>query len=212
MQLAEALNIYSPSFLKAFMLSSLLFLLYGIINLIDANGYILNFNVLDVDVTSRGLMVYAYLSGYYMLILKIVIALITLFVLTLIIRVAVATVIRIFTPSQNGGGAYAIMQGASFDVSNKVAEAVMGNMRYLLSFVTSTTFITIFLVIIPLFMFFVLMSYSRFYNQNVIKSENMNDAPRIMLTNHYFLMFIISSLFAVGFVFSVYLWFRRTYQ
>ena len=212
MELTEALGTYDPAFLKAFLVSAVLFLLYGIINLIDINGYIKNFNILDVDSVARGTMVYAYVSGYFMFVLKVVIALITLFILTLIIRIAVSTVIRIFTPQKQSGGAAAIMRGAAVDTSNKVAEAVTANMRWLLSFMTSPTFLIIFLVIIPIFFLFVLLAYSRFYNQENIKAENMNEAPKIMTTHHNFLVFVMSSLFAIAFIFTVYLWFKKAFK
>jgi hypothetical protein len=212
MELTDALGTYDPMFMKAFLLSAVLFLLYSIINLIDINGYIKNYNILDVDSVSRGTMVYAYMSGYFMFVLKVVIALVTLFILTLIIRIAVATVIRIFTPKKQSGGASIIMQGAASDMTNKVAEAVTSNMRYLLAFITSPSFIVIFLVIVPIFLFFALLGYSRFYNQEHIKQENSNEAPRIMTTHHNFLLFLISSLFTIGFIFTVYLWFKITYK
>ncbi len=215
MQLNEALGVYDPIYLKAFMVSATLFLLYSIINLIDLNGYIKEFNILDVASTPRGRFVFAYMGGYFMFILKVVLALLTLFILLLIIRIAVSTLIYVFTAikkEKQVGGAGPLASKLAADVMNKVQEAVSSNMRWLLGFITCKPFIIIFLVIVPIFLFFVLLAYSMFYNPEHIQEVNMTEAPRIMLTHHGFFMFLISSIFTISFIYAVYLWFKTTYK
>lgn len=212
MSIDDVLDIYSPSLLAAFMLSSLFFLLYGVINLIDTNNYIKEFNILDIGTVNRGSLIYAYVAGYYMFVLKVIIALVTIFVLTLIIRIAVTTMIGIFTNKQTGGDSRKIMHGAAFSVANKIEEAVFGNMRYLLSFMTTGTFVIIFLILIPLFLFFFMLVYVRFFNVEVINEENLNESPKIMITYHHSMMYLLTSFFLVAFLFSLYIWFKKTYK
>ena len=96
MQLNEALDIYDELYLKVFAVSATLFLLYSVINLIEMNKYIIDFNILNVAETPRGRFIYSYLAGYFMFVLKVILALVTLFILLLIIRVAVAALIFVF--------------------------------------------------------------------------------------------------------------------
>jgi hypothetical protein len=193
-------------------MSATLFVLYGIINLIDTNNVIKNFNVLDVSQSTRSTLVYAYTAGHYMFMLKLVIALVTLFVLTLIIRIAVVTVIHIFTPQEQQGGAVNIMIGAASNLSNKVMEAVTSNMKYVLGFMTPSAFIIVYLVIIPIFVLLFMMVFVRTYDQNIIKNENKDNAPRIMETQHHYLMMFLASLVFMSFVFLIIDWMSRSFK
>ena len=51
MSLSESLDIYSYTALMAVMLSATLFLLYSVINLIEMNGYIKDFNIFYKDLS-----------------------------------------------------------------------------------------------------------------------------------------------------------------
>ena len=144
--------------------------------------------------------------------LKLVIALVTLFVLTLIIRIAVVTVIHIFTPQEQQGGAVNIMIGAASNLSNKVMEAVTSNMKYVLGFMTPSAFIIVYLVIIPIFVLLFMMVFVRTYDQNIIKNENKDNAPRIMETQHHYLMMFLASLVFMSFVFLIIDWMSRSFK
>lgn len=215
MQLNEALDIYNELYLKVFAVSATLFLLYSIINLIEMNKYIKDFNILNIEETSRGRFIYSYMAGYFMFVLKVILALVTLFILLLIIRVAIATLISVFTAinkKKQKGGASTIADSLKTETLNKVEQAVSSNMRLILGFVTTKPFIIIFLVIVPIFLFFVLLAYSTFYNPEHIQEVNKDESGRIMLTHHGFLVFLISSLFTIAFIYSIYLWFKMTYK
>lgn len=212
MKLSDVLDVYKPSFLGPFALSATLFLLYGIINLVETNTIIKNFNVLDFMQSSRSSLTYAYTAGHYLFMLKLVIALVTLFVLTLIIRIAVVTVIHIFTPQKQEGGALHIMIGAASDISNKVMEAVLSNMKYILGFMTLKSFIITFLVIIPIFILVFGIVFFRSFNQELMKNEDTENAPRIMTTQHHYVMFMMVSLVIISFLFLIGHWAKMTFM
>jgi Na+-transporting methylmalonyl-CoA/oxaloacetate decarboxylase gamma subunit len=195
-------------------MSAVLFILYGIINMIDTNAYILNFKITDIEASTRGSIIYSYLAGYFMFILKSLIALITLFILTLIIRVVVSAMINVFTKRsiQNGGGPSEISDAKADEVSNMVLDAFAVNARWILGFFLSPTFIAIFLIIIPLFMYFMLLVYTRFYNQEIIKTENLNEAPKILLTYHHYLMFFMSAIVFIAVLYAIWRWAEVTYK
>ncbi len=215
MKLNDAIETYNPMFLKAFLVSATLFLLYSIINLIDMSGFIRDFNILNVSETPRSRFIYAYIAGYFMFVLKVVLALVTLFVLILIIRIVIAALIYIFTAikkEKQEGGANSIASEMKAAVMNKVESAVKSNMRWLLGFITLKEFAIIFLVIVPIFLFFVVLAYSMFYNQQHILDVDNQESQRIMWTHHNFMMFLISSLFAIAFIYATYLWFKTAFK
>lgn len=215
MQLNEALDTYNSLYIKAFFVSATLFLLYSVINLIEMDKFIKDFNILDIAQTPRGRFIYSYVSGYFMFVLKVILSLVTLFILLLIIRIAVAALIFVFTAikkKKQEGGASAIADALKKAVMDKVEQAVTSNMRILLGFVTSKPFIIIFLVIVPIFLFFVTLAYSMFYNPEHIQQVNNNESGRIMWTHHGFMMILISSIVLIAFIYSVFLWFKIAYK
>ena len=207
MKVSDIFDTKNPVHLKAFIFSGLLFFLYSIIVLIDSHGYVKNFNIFDTTQTTRGTLLYAYLATYVIFILKVMLLLLTLFILILIIRIILATVIHIFTPHQQmgGGGINEMRAGAFQDHSNRILEAVYSTMRWMLGFVTSSHFIIIFLIIIPLFLYCSLLAYLYFYNKDNVNKQNKGTSGRIMLTHHHFLMFFITSLLLLAFLFCIYL-------
>lgn len=212
MGLSERLDMFKPTYLGAFSMSAVLFTLYGIINMIDTSAYIRDFKTTDVEASTRGSIIYAYIAGYFMFILKSLIALITLFILTLIIRVLVSTMINVFTKKAvQSGGASAMSDEKAEEVSNMILDAFADNARWILGFFLSPTFIMIFLIIIPLFMYFMLLVYTRFYNQDIVKTENLNEAPKILLTYHHYFMFFMSSIVLISVLFAIWIWAQKSY-
>lgn len=214
----EATKMYSPSLLAPFMFSCVLFALYSIINLIDMNEFILTFNITDIATFNRGKMIYSYLGGYYNLILKILLSLFIIFILTLVIRILVATILRVVIepPQQQEGGmvggAKAIQRGAANQNITRIYEAIVSNMRFILGFMINMSFIMLFLLTIPIFLLIVLCAYSQFYNSSNIINNTPTQSVRIILTHHNFLLFFIISLMLITFVYSIYLWFKQTYK
>jgi len=216
----EATKMYSPSLMAPFMFSSILFALYSIINLIDMNEFILSFNITDISTLNRGKMIYSYLGGYFNCILKILLSLFVIFILTLVIRILVATILRVvIEPSaqaQEGGsfvgGARAIQRGAANQNISRINEAIVSNMRFILGFMINVSFIMLFLLTIPIFLLLVLCAYSQFYNKTNIIKNTPNQSIRIILTHHNFLLFFIISLMLITFIYSIYLWFKQTYK
>lgn len=211
MKLQDIFDKNNSTHIRAFAFSGILFLLYSILVLMDSGKYVMSFNVLDVSQTTRGSLIYSYFSAYVMFVLKVLVLLITIFILILIIRIIISTILHIFTPEkQSGGGINEMRAGALRDHSNKIMEAVYSTMRWMLGFIISSNFIIIFLILTPLFLYFALTAYVRYYNQENIMAQNKDNSSRIMMTHHNFLMFFITSLALFAFIFCVYLYFKSS--
>jgi hypothetical protein len=218
MEISAVLETYKPENMGAFMVGSAFFFLYGIQTLIDINVYIQELNITDLSTVNRATLVYSYMAGYFVFIIRLLIALMTIFLLILIVRIIIATVISMFGHGggQQGGaalkgGAQAIMAGAAMESSNVVSTAVKTNMKWILGFITSPIFFVMFLIVIPCFLFLFLLVYIFFFDKNVVSTEP-EKATRIMLTHHFYLMFIITSLFVMCFFYCIYFWFKLAFR
>ena len=211
MKLYDVFDIKNPVHLQAFVFSGMLFFLYSILVLLDSSNYVKTFNILDTSQTTRGSLIYAYFAAYLMLMLKVLLLLVTIFLLILIIRIIIATILHIFTPEQQSGGGINEMRAGAFkNHSNKIVDAIYSTMRWMLGFVISSHFILIFLILIPAFLYFSLIAYVRFYNQENVNTQDKNNSGRIMTTHHNFLMFLITSLLLFAYSFCIYLYFKSS--
>jgi len=216
MSLTALLGTYRPEHIGAFMVASLFFFLYGVQTLMDINDYFKESGITDISTVNRATIVYSYMAGYYVYILRLLLALITIFILILIIRIVIATIISIFNRNggQEGGGskgqeggAQAIMAGAAADSSNIVAKAIDVNMRWILGFIVCPIFLVMFLIVIPLFLFTFLMVYVFFFDKAIVISEQQK-STQIMITHRNFLMFVMTSLLFMCFVYCIYYFFK----
>jgi hypothetical protein len=202
--LITKINIYKHP--AAFLLSGTVIVLYIILNLIEVNGIIKSYNILDVDSTTRSSLIFSYLSGYYIFILKLFISILTLFVIVTIIRIAILVILSLFSIKLE-------MKGGGED-EDHLMEAVKSNFRLFLSFFIIPSipfFILIFLVIIPLIFLFSIYRISLYYDQEKIKDENINQAPSILNTNHHFIYFIMCVLITIAIIY-VFVLFYLTYK
>lgn len=189
----------------AFVVSGTLFILYMILTLIDINDTIKSYNILDIDNTTRGTMVYAYLSGYFMFVLKLIIAILTIFVLVTIIRISIIVVFSVLKnlTFQSGGRKY-YQLGGEGEAEDLIKTAVTSNFRLFFGFFTVPDlayFIVLYLVIIPLVFLFFLYTIVKFYDQNQIEKENKNEAANILNTNHHYILFVMSTLISMGVIY-----------
>ena len=202
----DVINIYKNP--GAFLVSGTLFILYTILTLIDVNDIIKSYNVLDLGSTTRGTMVYSYISGYYIFVLKLLITILTVFVLVTIIRISVVVVLSLFKLriQMQGGGATEIKRSYEGGSDDLIMAAVNSNFKLFLGFFTVPSmayFIFIFLVLLPLLLFFAILAIVQFYDKPRIQSEVTESVhtASILNTNHHYLMFIISALITTALIY-----------
>lgn len=172
-------------------ISSILFILYSIINLLDLNQYVDNFNILDQNQCMRSTMIYGYIAGYYISILKTIIMLFIIFILISIICFLVISIKNIYSDDQ---------QTNIFNIFNCQIS------RYIMGFIHQNIhFVSLFIILLPLFLLFAIFIYTRTYNQNnVINNNEPNEQINIMKTHKKFIIFLIVSLFITALLYNLY--------
>lgn len=185
-----------------FVASAVIFILYTITTLIDVNGIIKNFNILDVENTTRGTLVFAYLAGYYMFILRLFVAILTILVIITILRISVILILALLTTEpQSGGGAREIKTKYGGAIKDDINNSLISNFRFFLGFITVPSlamFIFLFLVVIPMFYLFFVYTVVKLYDQNKAIAENKQEAPRILNTFHHYMLFMMSVCIMIG--------------
>jgi hypothetical protein len=191
----------------AFIVSGTLFMLYLILTLIDTNDLIKSYNILDVDNTTRSTIIFSYLCGYFMFVIKLLIAILTIFVIVTIIRISIIVILNTFknlVPSSGGGiveGAADIKRIYKGGSDNMIMDGVESNFRFFLGYFTVPSlayFIFLYLVIIPLVFLFFLYVISQFYDQAFVQNTNQDKASSILNTNHHFILFMMTILVSIG--------------
>ena len=191
----------------AFIISGTLFSLYTILSLIDVNGIIKSYNILDIDNTSRSTIIFAYIGGYYMFILKLIIYLLTLFILVTIIRIGVVVILSMFKQQlKTGGGASEIKAQYGGAISDIIQAAVLDNLKIFLGFFSVpklSYFIFIFFVLIPLMYLFSLYTITSMYDQKRLQNESQEHITSILNTHHHNLLFIMSCFIVIGILYML---------
>ena len=179
------------------LISSSLFILYTFLDLMDMNNRVLNYNILTASSTTQSSMVFAYLNSYYIMILKIIINLLTIYVLLSIVAIVLVTVSDIFLVNHN-----------EVTISKQKVIAILKTLStYTLGFIIADSnmpkWIFIFLILIPILLVFSILGTSRFYNQETVLINTKNTA-NIMQTFHDTNMFIVVLLISAGILYILF--------
>jgi uncharacterized membrane protein len=173
-----------------------------ILQIIDLNTFVKGMNVLDVDQTTRGTIVYTYMVGYFVLLFKLLLQLLTLVVLVTLIMWIIVAMTHMLKSNQEGGGSYSsaadLRGGESGDIGKKMKAISLKVVTFLMGTLFLKNFFLIFLFIIPMILLIFLIMYSQFYDRNIIIKNDNKNAPRIMNTNHSFIIMIITMLLVFG--------------
>ena len=202
----------SPTGPLAFTVSIVFFFLYMILQLIELNTFVKNMDILDPSKTTRGTFVYVYLVGYYSFIFKIFIQLFTVVVLLTIIVWVIVGVTHIFKTSHNSGGAgrgggrgvakynsaSEMRGGTDAEIGNKLYDAFTYVFINVMGIILSRNFFMVFFIMIPILILFFTIIFAQFYDRDMILNNDADKTTRIMLTNHNFMMMIITMLSIIG--------------
>ncbi len=204
MNLHKIINMYKPDMAIPLCISLIVFFLYMMLQLVDLNNFVKGLNVLDVNQTTRGTIIYAYMIGYFTLLFKLLLQLITLVVLVTLIMWIIVAMTHMLKSNQEGGGNYSsaaeLRGGESGDIGKKMKTIALRVVTYLMGTIFLKNFFLIFLFIIPMILLVFLIGYSQFYDRNIITTNPVDKdyAPRIMNTNHSFIMMVMTMLLVFG--------------
>jgi hypothetical protein len=192
---------YKPNMGIPFTISLILFFLYMILQLIELNTFIKSMDILDVTKTTRSTLVYTYLLGYFVFIFKLFIQLFTIVVIVTVIFWIIIGIFHIFTSINQSGGynsAAAMRGGEAENLAKKLLNAVIKVITNVMGIVLLNNFFIIFFVVIPLIILFFTLIFSQFYNRDIIIDKDEANATRITLTNHNFMMMLITLISVFG--------------
>jgi hypothetical protein len=186
-------DVYQPTYYLAFTICLLLFILYGILGLFDMYKNIHSMIIPEIPNISRSSFIYAYVFGYVVFILRIIVNLITLYVFVIIIMLAFYTV-------------WWIIKDESTEWINNAADIIWSITVYIFGIFLTIHFYVIFLFFIPIVLAFILQLYSKFIDIPLLKLENENDMKKIMLTHHKIMIFLLVTFFYLGIIAYIFNW------
>jgi hypothetical protein len=185
----------------AFLTSVLVFVMYMFINVVEMHNFMQVFGVYEFETLTRRSMIYSYMAGYALLVLRILINMFTIFILTLLIRVVVVSVIHII----KGGGEDEVP--IPQEVKKSAFQNVLrSNVEWLLGVFTINGFVITFFFVIPVFLFFFLWLYSAMFNKKTMQEDNENEIPLILHTHHNFIVLFITSIMVMSMVALFFVW------
>lgn len=209
--LDELLDVYNRKNIIAVCISFLFVFLFFITQALDLNKVLIDFGVSD-NVITKAKFLYVYTIGYVIFILKFIIALITfvlLIVIIVIIIVSLISVLKVKDPNAksagNFDGAKQHVDEIESSILNDLKQGVLTVGRYILSFMCIKQYILIYVVTIPIFLFFFYLFYVLIlYNPK--KIEDDENKSNVMNTNHMYIFFLFVSLCLMAFIYLCYIY------
>lgn len=205
----KGFDVYNKDNLFAVIISFIFFILFYIAQTLEFNNILQDFGLSDT-VISKAKMIYVYLSGYFIFIVKFFIAFLVFVLLMAVITLILVAFINViindtsssFLKNATAEQIYVNSKRAFF---TKLSEGLRSTGKYLLLFVALKQFFMIYLVVIPIFLFiFYLLFALTIYKPSSIEEDTNKE--RIMSTNHayFFYLFISISIVALIYLFVTY--------
>lgn len=178
-------DLYSLENTTPVLIGIIFFAFQSVITLMDVNTYIKDFGISEGTI-SRGRFLYTYVSGFLTYIIKITLALLTIYVLLSIIRCALVITFFILTGEET-----------SNSVGKMLRDALQNNLFYVYSIYLFDGFMYMFLAAAPVLMLTILAGFAiLIYNASSIQElEDNNKSERalnILNTLHHHMMFFIA--------------------
>lgn len=211
--LDSKINVYNPDYIVAAIVSIVLFILFFISQTIDFNRLLIDFGATDGAI-SKARLIYIYIAGYFIYILKLLLAIFYIFILIamiVVILVLLIGLLKVKVPKAAGvtgvSGADDLITNMKANVYKRVEYSIRVIAVYIFGFVSIKQFMLVFLVCIPLFLFFYYLYYALIiYKPKNIAQDQPDKIGHIMNTNHHFLLFLFVTLAVVSIIYLFYLY------
>jgi hypothetical protein len=208
--LDETFNVYNPKYVKEVIISFAFFALFFVAQSIDFYGVLVDFGVTETAI-SKAKLIYVYLFGYCLFLIKFFLAFLFFIILILIVVILFTSfysIIMIDTKKElKNAVSYAdMMEEKQNMILEKIKEACIWMGRYLTAFLSLKQFVLIYVAMIPIFLLFVYLFYAMIlYKQKEI-NEDEEHKSKIMTTNHGYLFYLFISMVVMGFLYLVYIY------
>lgn len=202
----KVIDMYKPGMGFAYATSLVVFFMYMMLQLIDLNNFVQSMEVTEVEKATRSTLVFAYMVGYFVFFFKLLLNLITLVFLVTIIIWIILGMTQMLVGQEGGGGMHgggpqsaAELRGGSMqDLGKNMAKAAKNVGAHFMGIIFVDNFYFIFTFIIPIFLLFFLIMFVQFYKRDIILENNQDQKTNIALTNHNFMMLMITTLATFG--------------
>lgn len=210
--LDEKIDIYNPKYRVAFIVSIIIFILFFISQSLDFHKVLMEFGA--GEVMRKGRFVYIYLAGYFIFIIKFLLAIFFIFILCAMIATVLILLIGLIKkkmPSAAEMGSFKggaeVTENMKSDTYRRIEYTFRVIAAYIFGFVTLKQFMLVFLVCIPLFLFFYYLYYALIiYKPKIINEEQKDKMSPIMNTNHHFTFFLFVSMAVISILYLIYVY------
>lgn len=192
----DSISIYSEELQYAFIFSAIIFLFYGLINLMEMNKILRRDMKIDrADHMSTKSLVFAYFFSYVQFMLKNLIAMFIIFTVITVVRLTFRFALQ-FLESEGEG-----VEKEYF----KYEEVIASGIFWILGYFFTIEFLIVYIILFPTFIvIYVAITSIYFRKKEILKDERKTS---VMVTMHNQKMLLISISFIISFVFSVVLYY-----
>lgn len=210
--LDEKIDVYNPKYRVAFIISIIIFILFFISQSLDFHKVLMDFGAGEAMRKAR--FVYIYLAGYFIFIIKFLLAIFFIFILVAMIATILVLLIGLIKKKMptsadlgNFKGGAEVTEAMKSDTYRRIEYTFRVIAAYVFGFVTLKQFMLVFLVCIPLFLFFYYLFYALIiYKPKVINDEQKDKMSFIMNTNHHYVFFLFTSISVVSILYLIYVY------
>lgn len=207
------IDVYNPNYIVAAIVSIVLFILFFISQTIDFNRLLVDFGATEGPI-SKSKLIYIYIAGYFIYIIKFLLAIFFIFVIvamTAVLLVLLIGLLKVKVPKAAGltsvNSGDDLITNMKANVYKRVEYTIRTIAIYIFGFVTIKQFMLIFLVGIPLFLFFYYLFYALImYKPKKIAEDQPEKIGFIMNTNHHFLLFLFVTFAVMSIIYLLYLY------
>lgn len=187
------------SYLKpALAVSMTTFFLMMMLQSIEMNTFIKGIGILEIERLSRTSIVFSYITGYYFMFFKIILALFVVYGLINVIGWAIFGIVHMFTGGDQGGGALSaahLMAGGGAELGKKMKNLAKKTAVYFFGILFLKNALLSFVLIMPLVILTFIIMFSGYLDKNIIKERHEEEMTRIATTNNNFMVYIITTMY-----------------
>ena len=196
-------GIYTFDYRKPVLCSCILFILFYISQALDFDSVLLDFGVSDT-VLSRGKLIFVYIFGYFIFLIRFFLAFLLFIIIILVIVILVVCFFGIMVLPKQGK-----VESTSYYVeanTNPLFSKIISNViyvgRYLAGFIGMRQYLMMYITAVPIFLSILYILYAVIlYRPDMVEATDDGTQNRCMNTNHMYLFFIFISVTIMAFIY-----------
>jgi uncharacterized membrane protein len=187
-----------PLLKESLAVSMMTFFLVMILQSIEMSTFIKDMGILEIERLKRTSIVFAYISGYYFMFFKIILALFVVFGLINVIGWAIIGMAQLLGGGSQGGGALSaahLLAGGGADIGGKMKTLAKKTAMFFFGILFLKKSLLTFLFIMPLIIIVFVIMFSDYLDKEIIEDRHEEEKTRIATTNHNFIVYLITTMY-----------------